>query len=443
MSIRTLLMPAVSQHLLSRTRLLSRRIRAERARQDGSHQLHYFHQPDDPYSALAAASLQRLAAAYDIQLLAHVVGAPADDAAPQRARLVAYSRKDAVLLARQHGLDFADHGRQPPQQASAAAGALLVAAIDAGRFVEVAQQVGDALWAPAPGVAGLAGLAFPGGALAPAGPELLQRHIEGAQALRARLGHYLGATFYYGGEWYWGLDRLHHLERRLLELGAQRPGACGQSALLFPPRAEQPQTLACPAPLDFFFSLRSPYSAIVAQRVFELGRRSGAEVRLRYLLPMVMRGLPVPRNKRRYIAEDAAREAFIRGIPFGRLNDPVGRPTERGLALIPFAERAGLGQAYVLSFLRGVWSEGIDAGNQRGLRKIVERAGLEWQGALAALQDEGWRANAEQNRAELFELGLWGVPSFRVGAVAAWGQDRLWVVEDEMQRLAAGAAVTP
>ena len=37
----------------------------------------------------------------------------------------------------------------------------------------------------------------------------------------AELGHYSGATFYYAGEWYWGVDRLFHLEARLQELGRQ------------------------------------------------------------------------------------------------------------------------------------------------------------------------------------------------------------------------------
>jgi len=146
----------------------------------------------------------------------------------------------------------------------------------------------------------------------------------------------------------------------------------------------------------------------------------------------VMRGLPVPREKRSYISLDAAREAHARGIPFGRVNDPVGRPTERGLALIPLAEREGKGQAYLLSFMRGVWAEGIDAGSERGLRTIAERAGLSWDAASAALRDEGWRAVAEANRAEMFGLGLWGVPSFRVGDLAVWGQDRLWAVQDAL-----------
>ena len=297
----------------------------------------------------------------------------------------------------------------------------LVAAAEGGSFVPLAGTLSAALWNGTLGAA------------TPAWPTLASvlAHQRAADALRKRLGHYLGATFCYGGEWYWGIDRLHHLEHRLQELGAQRTGVAD---LMFPPDADLPsaQTVQDPAPIDFYFSLRSPYSAIVARRVFELGRLTGAAVRLRYVLPMVMRGLPVPAEKRSYISQDAAREAFVRGIAFGRLNDPVGHPTERGLALIPWAERAGKAQDYLLSFMHGVWAEGIDAGSARGLRRIVERAGLDWQAACVALKDDAWRTVAESNRAELFELGLWGVPSFRVRDTAVWGQDRLWAIEEEL-----------
>jgi 2-hydroxychromene-2-carboxylate isomerase len=236
---------------------------------------------------------------------------------------------------------------------------------------------------------------------------------------------------YYEGEWYWGIDRLHHLELRLKALGAQHSGALD---VMFPPSTDLQDSVPInrPPTIDFYVSLRSPYSAIVAPRVFELGRRTGAKVRLRFVLPMAMRGLPVPRNKRLYISLDAAREAWVRRVDFGRLNDPIGKPTERGLALIPFAERAGKGESFLLSFMRGVWAEGIDAGSDSGLRHIVERADLDWRQARLALKDQGWRQTAEQNRQDLFSLGLWGVPSFHVGDVAVWGQDRLWAVEDEL-----------
>ena len=437
MSIRSLLMPVISQRLFSRERLLAQRAKAERHRQraGAAHEVHYFHQVDDPYSALAAQSLTPLLARYAIRLQAHVVGPPPDAAAPEREKLVAYSRRDADMLARRAGLDFADPGRQPDAKAVQGATAQLVAAIAAGRFVDEAANISNKLWAAAAGTSGEVQRTAANGV---ASEVAVAAHVQASGALRESLGHYLGAMFFYAGEWYWGIDRLYHLEQRLQDLGAQRDGA---TAVMFPPADDltvptlATRPLPAGAAIDFFVSLRSPYSAIVAKRVFDLGRRTGAPVRIRYVLPMVMRGLPVPKAKRQYIAHDAAREAFVRGIPFGRINDPVGRPTERGIALIPLAERLGLGEAYLCSFMQGVWAEGLNAGSDRALRTMAERAGLRWDDALAALGHEGWRAIAEANRAEMFSLGLWGVPSFRVGSVSVWGQDRLWAVQDALYDL--------
>lgn len=384
MSLKTWLTPIVMGHLLSPERLAHKRAAFEKRRttRGEPHVVHYFHQSDDPYSALLSSVLPRLQARYHITLQTHLVSPPDDAAAPERAKLAAYSQRDAALLAAHYGLPL------------------------------------DAT--------------DPGVPVQPSNPKETRAQ---ADHLRQKLGHYLGAMLYYGGEWYWGIDRLHHLETRLRALGLQRDiEAPGLAPCMFPPSTDVQHAVALcnPPPIDFFFSFRSPYSAIVAPRIFELGRLTGAEVRLRFVLPMVMRGLPVPRNKRLYIVQDAAREARLRGIPFGHLNDPVGKPTERGLALIPLAQKNGIGQAYVLSFLCGVWAEGLDAGSDRDLQHIVARAGLSWAQAQAALLDPGWRAEAEANRAEMFTLGLWGVPSFKVRNVAVWGQDRLWAVQDAL-----------
>jgi 2-hydroxychromene-2-carboxylate isomerase len=427
MSLRSLLMPALTQHWLSHDRLLKSRARAERARRSKgqAHQVHCFHQIDDPYSALLAACLPTLVQRYEIEVVGHVVDPPSDAAAPDRDRLVAYSRRDSQRLAERHGLDFRDPGAQPSTAALERATSAMVAAAEQGRFVEAAGPISAALWASA---AAGPEVHPPAQTKPEASAAQTAAHLAAASAMRQRLGHYLGATLYYGGEWYWGIDRLHHLEQRLQELGAQRPGVGGYQ---FDRAVDlvEPVTLTNPPPIDFYFSLRSPYSAIVAPRVFELGRLTGAAVKLRYVLPMVMRGLAVPREKRLYISLDAAREARWRGTPFGRINDPLGRPVERGLSLMPLAERAGKGQAYLLSFMQGVWAEGIDAGSDRGLRRIAERAGLTWADAQTAMEDEAWRQTAEAHRVELLSLGLWGVPSFRVRDTAVWGQDRLWAVQ--------------
>lgn len=432
MSLKTWLTPIISQRLLSEERLLKQRAKAEkrRAASGAAHQVHYFHQVDDPYSALACQGLAKLQKCYAIDVKAHIVGPPPDSAAPEREKLIAYSRRDAALLARRYSLYFVDPGVQPDVSRVAWAGRVLVSAAERGVFSDAAGEISRRVWSS---VATMTESALGEASVVLAEPDVTRKHLEAAEAFRQRLGHYLGAMFWYGGEWYWGIDRLYHLEQRLQGLGLHRTGS---PRLLFPPADDPSEAFsgAHSAPIDFYFSLRSPYSAIVAPRVFALGRLAGVPVRLRFLLPMVMRGLPVPAIKRRYITLDAAREARARGIAFGRLNDPVGRPTERGLALIPLAEQLGKGPAYVLSFMQGVWSEGIDAGSDRGLRTIAQRADIPWNQALKALKDDSWRATAAANRLELMDLGLWGVPSFRIGELSVWGQDRLWAVQETLLR---------
>ena len=184
--------------------------------------------------------------------------------------------------------------------------------------------------------------------------------------------------------------------------------------------------------LHWYLSFRSPYTGIVAERVKALADAHGAEIKLRFVLPMVMRGMQVPRAKGFYIMRDAVREAERMGIPFGNMRDPVGEPVERGYAILHRAIEMGKGLEFAKSFLSGVWAEGLDAGSDRGLRTITERAGLSWSDMKPLIGGDHWRADAEANQQEMFRHGVWGVPSFRVGDVVAWGQDRLWLIEEAL-----------
>ncbi len=187
--------------------------------------------------------------------------------------------------------------------------------------------------------------------------------------------------------------------------------------------------------LEYFASLRSPYTAIVTPRVFEFAERSGVDLLVRPVLPMVMRGLAVPRAKRMYILRDTAREARRVGVPFGRVSDPLGRPVERALSLHDWARGQGREREYLLAFYDLVWAHGVDAGSDAGLRRIVERAGLPWQGACSVVDNDDWRGEVEQNRVDMMAAGCWGVPSFRLSGpglaepFVTWGQDRLWLIE--------------
>lgn len=117
-----------------------------------------------------------------------------------------------------------------------------------------------------------------------------------ADALREKLGHYLGATLYYGGEWYWGLDRLHYLEERLTTLGVRKDGV---SSPIYTPPGMPAGRGKTDTELHWYLSFRSPYSAIVRSRVKALADAYRAVLKIRFVLPMVMRGLPVPPAKKK------------------------------------------------------------------------------------------------------------------------------------------------
>lgn len=378
--------------------------------------LHYFHGVADPYSHVAVQLLPGLAAAYPVDIVPHIVPRPAPDAAPEPDRLDAWALRDAGRQAGMHGLSFPPDARPAAAGAVAAVEAQLAGVSEPAAFAELAPKLGDALWRGAPIEAGRGDRAA---ALA-----------EGAAALAAA-GHYLPGIFAFEGECYWGVDRLPHLEARLADMRV------AAAPLVRQLEASDARGDVGGAELHFFLSFRSPYTHIAAARVRRLAERWNARLVLRPVLPMVMRGLPVPMSKRMYIVRDTKREAERLGIDFGRMRDPVGAGVERGLAVLHRAIAQGKGPAFAESFLAGAFAEAVDATTDAGLLMLGERAGLASADVAAALADESWRPVAEANREELFAEGLWGVPSFRVaGLPPHWGQDRLWAVEQDLARLA-------
>ena len=379
------------------------------------HVVDYFHDTADPYSHLTAQLLPALQERYNISLRPHLISGPPEWAVPARASLANYSLLDAKRVARKTGLEFPAAQNGPSQSKIAKAEALISSALDSPDFGTVVQEASATIWQSGP---------LPINASASVSDAKRQ-----GDAQLSELGHYLGATFHYGGEWYWGVDRLHYLENRLCELGLSRTDA--HIDPIIPPL--QTTNIACTSPksiIEMFASFRSPYTYLAFDRIRQLAEAHGAELVIRPVLPMVMRGLSVPRSKKTYILHDAAREARRMNIPFGRICDPLGLAVERGCSLIGYARNQDRAANYFGSFLRGVWADGIDAKTDTGLAYIVERAGLDWGEAKGYLKSSDWQSEVEANRKELTDIGLWGVPSFRCNDTVVWGQDRLWVLED-------------
>ncbi|HVN64888.1 MAG TPA: DsbA family protein, partial [Candidatus Binataceae bacterium] len=381
----------------------------------------YFHQVGDPYSHLAAQCLARLAADYRIKIASHLVPPPDDTAAPERERLKAYARRDAARLARRYGLFQPNDAGEPAAESVRIVTARLAKSIERGTFADEAPAVGESLWSGRPHDA------------AAADRETAERMLAEGERLRRGLGHYLGATFYFDGEWYWGVDRLHDLEGRLRAEGFARDPSQSliaplQDLALDGPRARKSVII------EFWYSYRSPYVYIAVPRLRRMAEHYGAEIRWRFIIPMIMRGLPVSPAKTLYIMRDSRREGAHYRINFGNIVDPVGSGSDRVTAVTHLAVQLGKGAEFTELGLRAVFHDGLDLSTDDGLLKLAKSAGLSETDMEAALADESWRTVAEENRNALFDAGLWGAPTYRVnGGPAHWGQDRLWALEEDLK----------
>jgi 2-hydroxychromene-2-carboxylate isomerase len=414
----------------------ARRAHAEvkRVKRGEPHVVDYFHQLDDPYSLLASQVLQRFAERYDVELRIHLIRATGGKSQPEFEKLATWARRDAELIAPYLGLAFpADAPQVPDVLLKELAGRALVAGSgSASMSPELVAAVSHALWAGDED-------ALAATALGAASSADLDAALDKGSALLARRKHYSGATFYYGGEWYWGVDRLYHLEERLRNLGACK--APELSHIAPRPQINLEGIDARNLVLDFYPSLNSPYTAIVYDETIALKEACSIGFNHKPVLPMVMRGVPAPMNKGRYIVFDAKREADSRGVPFGNLIMPIGAPTRRAYSLFPWAMELGKDEALMSSLLRHAFALGVGLHTEPGMRRAVEGAGLDWSEAQKVIDTEDWKPIIEAHQGEMVEgLGLWGVPSFRLsglngqGDLAVWGQDRLWLVAAEIKR---------
>lgn len=413
---------------------LQKKARKRRAKAGEPPLVHYFHQVDDPYSHLAVQKLDLLRASYEIGFETHLVSKPAPDYRGSAEHFDAWAITDCRNVAKHYGVTFdcTDSNSPPSNERIAKANQALASHVGESHFAASAVAVGEALWSEAPIES--SDTRNPSAAMA-----------EGDR-LREKLGHYQGGMFYFEGEWFWGIDRIRSLETRLIAEGfAAEPNTGIQVPQ--PTPATTPGPTAGEVLLEYFPSLRSPYTAIGHQRVLDMIDRTGVSVDVRPVMPMLMRGVKAPRAKQMYIATDSGREARAFGVPFGKIVDPFGEPVRRAFALFPGAIAQGRAMEFVTAYLAAAWHEGVDITNDKGLQVVADKAQLNWVELATYAKSNEYEAILASNLESMLGEDLWGVPSFRVSggnqpnsAFACWGQDRIWRVEAEINERSRAAS---
>ncbi len=415
-----------------------RRDRAERSRRKAGrpHRVEYFHQVEDGYSHLAAQLLGPLLERYDVELVCHLVTVPHDKNLPEPSLLLPLSRRDSAAIAPHYGLRF-PHDADAPAPKQVELAEQILANVPPEEFPAAAVAVGEALWAGS--ISQMDQLAAQHGT---ATRDATTHRIVSGSNRRAELKHYSAAMFYCDKEWYWGADRFYHLENRLIETGACKGSGgeliCPRPAIETGPRKDDGSLT-----LEFYPSLRSPYTSLIFDATVQFAKNVGVTLAIRPVLPMVMRGVPATRHKGWYIFTDAAREAAALGLDWGNFYDPIGSPVRNCYSLYPWAVEQGKGTELLGSFLHSAFFDGVNTNNSSGMKKVVENAGLSWDEAKAVMGNEQWHDELEANRQAMYAFGSWGVPSYRLldaqgdEVLALWGQDRLWLFAREIQKLLA------
>ncbi|MDK1378396.1 MULTISPECIES: DsbA family protein [unclassified Sinorhizobium] len=185
------------------------------------------------------------------------------------------------------------------------------------------------------------------------------------------------------------------------------------------------------APIDFWFSIGSPYTFLAVMRLAEVAERAGVEVRWRpfdaHAIQLDAHDAPFADKplKAAYMWRDIERRAARFGLPL-RLPIPYPLPElEQANRVAVLAAEEGWCPAYAIATYRRWFVERDPAGSEPNLSASIREAG---QDPARVLKQAGSAAAADALGAatrEAKEIGIFGSPSFVSDGELFWGHDRL------------------
>ena len=255
-------------------------------------------------------------------------------------------------------------------------------------------------------------------------------HLIKNQQRLVHMGHYQSASMFFDGQWFLGVDRLCCLEAHLIKTGLNiDDSSClfNKNQLAFHQLSSKHKPPS--HPIEIFLSLRSPYSYVGYMKAIRLSEHYGAELLIKPVLPLMMKGLHVPHNRQKYIYIDAHREATKENIPFSSYTDPIGQGIVNCYHVYGYAKQQNMAKQFIEQVFKAIYVEGIDVADEANIAMICQKLGLDYQAAMLYGETDDWQVWADANFAEMEEHGLWGVPCIKYGDLIYWGQDRLPLIE--------------
>ena len=384
-------------------------------------QVRFYYDVVCPYAYVASQRVRALAARSKVEVLwcpvllgglfrnHQTADVPAASYAPARAKVGA---EDLVREARSAGLPLVHNPRHP--QRSVTAMRLLTAAQGEQR-IRLTHALYKAYWVDNLDIndpATLAPLAREQGLdLAVANDTATKAALREQTQRASDRGVFGVPTFEVDGTIWWGQDRIHLVEQAL-----------GMSPDYLPKGRAKPDSV-----IDFYHDFASPYSYLAATQIQAMAARVGAQVRMKPILLGALfkaigtANIPVftfGEARRAYTLRDLGDWAALWGVPFQFTpHFPVRTVTAGRVALV--CEEA------TPVIYKAVWSDGVDISDERALQGVLEAAGLDGAGLLAAAQAPEVKAQLRANTDEAIRRGACGAPTMVVDDEVFWGTDRI------------------
>ena len=191
------------------------------------------------------------------------------------------------------------------------------------------------------------------------------------------------------------------------------------------------------ASIRFYFSFRSPYAWLAAERLEpELADLGVPIERIPvYPTPALFPNDPATMPaKIAYMVQDIRRLVRQRGLT---VRFPAAVDPDWSLSHAAFlgAQQQGAGHQFMLEAFRKRFCEGLDLGDDDVIATAADRAGLDRGTLLAAAHSDALRSTASAGfRLGIERDGIFGVPSFVYAGKLYWGQDRMHFLRDAVAR---------
>ena len=243
-----------------------------------------------------------------------------------------------------------------------------------------------------------------------------------------KLGQTSSGMMYFDGEWYWGFDRLHHLEERL----RKERNPLSSPVWKYPPDIQLQEGMDLRHQIvKLFFSYDCPYCYLAIQQLIQLSQHYGFQIQFIPVQLPQQPQVPTTHSENRWLRLlDVSREARKKGIAFGKLVDITENTTFDLYAIHFWAEKQGKLLPWITRATAATWAEGNHFHSRAALKKFtmkcLEISSETFEGIL---KEDSSRKKIKKNYQHLLEIGFWDIPTIQCQDFITWGQDRIWHLE--------------